>query len=240
MFRNIKTGIKRIFHFCGLDIRRASPFDTYEWLKEKNIMTVIDIGANTGQFATLIHKVLPTATIYSFEPLRDCYEELKERMRKVDNFEAFNVALANTNGELEFHRNEFSPSSSVLSMTDLCKQNYCHAAKETVIKVKGIRLDDVAKDLKMKDNILIKIDVQGFEDKIIAGGENTIKQGAILIIETSFQPLYMGQPLFEDIYDLLRQDFRYMGSLGKPKINRIDGSPLFEDSIFVKIVKDTT
>ena len=81
--------------------------------------------------------------------------------------------------------------------------------------------------------MLIKIDVQGFEDKVIAGGRNIIRRATILILETSFQPLYIGQPLFEDIYDSLKQDFRYMGSLSQSQ-SQIDGSALYEDSIFVK------
>ena len=204
------------------------------WLLEANINTVFDIGANVGQFAKLIHEVLPTATIYSFEPLEDCYEELKKRMGKISNFKAFNFVLGDTDGETEFHRSEFSPSSSVLPMADLHKQNFPYTAKDTIIKVRSARLDNIAKDLPIEENILIKIDVQGSEDKVIAGGENTIKQATILILETSFQTLYEGQPLFEDIYDSLKEDFRYMGSLGESRMNRIDGSPLFADSIFVK------
>jgi len=219
--------------------RRGISIDTFlklnqPWLLEANIKTVFDIGANVGQFASLIHEVLPTATIYSFEPLEDCCEELKQRMGKISNFRAFNIALSDTDGELEFHRNEHLPSSSVLPVADLHRQNYPFAAKEYLTKVKTAKLDDVAIDLKIEDNLLIKIDVQGFEDKIIAGGKNIIRQAKILILETSFQPLYAGQPLFEDIYDSLKEYFRYMGSLGEPIIDRIYGSPLFEDSIFVK------
>jgi len=138
-----------------------------------------------------------------------------------------------TNSELEFHRNEYSPSSSVLPIADLHKQNYPFTAKEHLTKVRSARLDDIAKDLKIEDNLLIKIDVQGFEDKVIAGGRNIMRRATILILETSFQPLYIGQPLFEDIYDSLKQDFRYMGSLSQSQ-SQIDGSVLQEDSIFVK------
>ena len=56
------------------------------WLLQANINTVFDIGANVGQFAILIHEVLPTARLYSFEPLENCYEELKKRMKEVNNF----------------------------------------------------------------------------------------------------------------------------------------------------------
>jgi len=204
------------------------------WLLANNINTVFDIGANVGQFASLIHEVLPTATIYSFEPLKDCYEQLKKKMKGVDNFKAFNLALGDTNSLLTMHKSEHSPSSSMLPMANLHKQNYPHTHKNTTLEVRSARIDDVAKELKIENNLLIKIDVQGFEDKVIAGGINIIKRSKILIIETSFQPLYIGQPLFEDIYNFLKNEFRYMGALGDIRANHIDGSPLFEDSIFVK------
>lgn len=203
------------------------------WLTTANINTVLDIGANTGQFARLIHEVLPAAIIYSFEPLEDCYEELKQRMQNVDTFTAFNIALGDTDEELDFHRNSHSQSSSVLPMADLHKQNYPFTTKESITKVRSTSLDDVAKELKIDDNLLIKIDVQGLEDRVIAGGKHTIELAAILIIETSFQHLYVGQPLFEDICELLKEKFRYMGALTQNR-SSIDGSVLYADSIFLR------
>ncbi|RPJ77658.1 MAG: FkbM family methyltransferase [Alphaproteobacteria bacterium] len=203
------------------------------WLLNTDIKTVFDIGANTGQFARLIHEVLPDAFIYSFEPLEECYQKLKTKEREIANFKAFNIALGDTDGEIEFYRNEFPPSSSILPMADLHKQNYPFTDKEYLLKVKVARLDDIARDLVNKDNLLIKIDVQGYEDKVIAGGTELIKKAKILIIETSFLPLYVGQPLFENIYDSLRENFRYMGALSQSR-NLIDGSILQEDSIFMR------
>jgi hypothetical protein len=56
---------------------------TYEkldtpWFKSFGIDTVLDIGANTGQFTKTILALLPNANIYSFEPLPDCFEQLQE------------------------------------------------------------------------------------------------------------------------------------------------------------------
>jgi len=205
------------------------------WLLNANIKTVFDIGANTGQFASLIHEVLPDAFIYSFEPLEECYQKLKTKEREIANFKAFNIALGDTDGEIEFYRNEYSPSSSILPMADLHKQNYPFTDKEYLSKVKVARLDDIAKDLVIEGDLLIKMDVQGYEDKVIHGGSLLINRAKILLIETSFNPLYLGQPLFRDIYECLRDDFNYMGSLQQSQtISRIDGSILQEDSIFIR------
>ena len=64
------------------------------WLREFRFATVLDIGANTGQFAIAARAIFPAARIVSFEPLADCCEKLKRVMHGDSNFAAFNVALA--------------------------------------------------------------------------------------------------------------------------------------------------
>ncbi|MFN8465859.1 MAG: FkbM family methyltransferase [Caldilineaceae bacterium] len=53
--------------------------------------------------------------------------------------------------------------------------------------------------LNLEVPYMVKIDVQGFEDKVLLGGELTIRHASMLIIETSFQVLYEGQALFGDV-----------------------------------------
>src|SRR5437868_3194933 len=73
--------------------RRGVDMGIYEkldrpWFAQQKISTVLDIGANAGQFAFAIHAACPEARIYSFEPLPDCFKRLQERMTGVKNFEA--------------------------------------------------------------------------------------------------------------------------------------------------------
>jgi FkbM family methyltransferase len=146
---------------------------------------VLDVGANTGQFADEIHGIFPEAAIYSFEPLRDCYDLLIEKMSHVPKFKAFDFALGSEASEMEMHRSEFTPSSSILRMGELHKRAFPFTSKEAPEKIVVKRLDDVTRDLDLAKNILIKIDVQGFEDRVIAGGLKTIQIAKLLIVETS-------------------------------------------------------
>ena len=63
------------------------------WFQSLHIATVLDIGANTGQFSAMIRIVLPRAYIHAFEPLPDCYDRLKKRMAGDARFTAHNLAL---------------------------------------------------------------------------------------------------------------------------------------------------
>src|SRR2546421_123255 len=65
----------------GLRGIRIVRYEEYGWLKKSNIQTVVDIGANEGQFARLAAELFPAARILSFEPLPDVYERLVRSMR---------------------------------------------------------------------------------------------------------------------------------------------------------------
>jgi len=75
-------------------------------------------------------------------------------------------------------------------MGGLHKRAFPFTSKDALEKIAVKRLDDMARDLDLTENILIKIDVQGFEDRVIAGGLKTIQMAKLLIVETSFESLY--------------------------------------------------
>jgi FkbM family methyltransferase len=234
MIDSLKTWTKRAFRLCGLEVRRRTPYAPFEWLKSQGIRTVLDVGANTGQFAALIQRVLPNARVYSFEPLGECCEQLKRNMQGVSGFQAFDFALGETSGQTQIYRNAATPSSSLLPMAELHRKAFPLTAQAQLETIEIRRLDDVARDLQIDDNLLIKVDVQGTEDKVITGGEETFARAAVLVLETTFVPLYQGQVLFDAIYDRLRaKGFAYMGTehiIRDPH----DGRVLQCDSLFLR------
>jgi FkbM family methyltransferase len=205
-----------------------------QWLRDLNIKTIIDIGANTGQLALELSKIFPEAYIYSFEPLEDCYKELLSLFKGHTRFQAFNMALGNENGEIEIHRNKFSPSTSLLPMTELHKESFPYTKDELIERVEIKKLDDVINDINLKHPLLIKLDVQGFEDKVIQGGKSTFSKADIIIIELSVEVLYEGQKLFDEIYETLKDlGFQYRGNYGQLN-HPNDGRVLQMDGIFIK------
>lgn len=207
---------------------------TSHWLADLGIRTVIDIGAHEGGFAVGIRKLLPEANIVSFEPIPECFEALQKRFWNVSAFKAFNLAIGDHDGEISFRRSEYTPSSSLLPMTAAHTGAFPYTAGHSEQIVKIACLDTIAPALELNGNILIKIDVQGYEDKVISGGLGLISRATLLILETSFVQLYEGQPLFEDIYDRIKSlGFRYIGSfeqLQDPSNQQI----LQQDAIFLR------
>jgi FkbM family methyltransferase len=224
--------IKNLLRRFGYDVRYYHPF----WetvVVPLDITTVLDIGANNGEFSkeTLTH--LPEAQVYAFEPLGDCFQTLQKTFAKESRVHGYNVALSDTAGTSVIHRSSFHPSSSMRTMAALHKTLYPKTAGESEETVTMARLDDVAQDIPFNGNVMIKIDVQGFEDKVITGGTETFKRAKLVLIETSFVELYEGQPLFGDIHDQLRAlGFSYRGAASEHR-NPNTGELLYQDSIFV-------
>lgn len=241
-----KSLIRKSFRAFGLEIKKYYPPAHQELLKEKelrrrlqwlinmNFRTILDIGANTGQFASTISAMMPMALLYSFEPLPDCYESLVANFKDSPNFKALNLALGNKEGKITMNRNEFTPSSSILPMADLHKETYPFTQTSCVQEVKIARLDDLATQLDIDEPLLIKLDVQGYENRVIEGGQKTFSKAKALIIEMSIEELYNEQKLFDDIYMQLKDlGFKYRGNYEQSSHND-DGRILHIDSFFTK------
>jgi FkbM family methyltransferase len=240
--KTAKEAIQSLLSRLGVQLRKIpSKAQIYfrrksdvQWLLEMNIQTVLDIGANTGQFVESIYDLLPAANIYSFEPLPECFEELTSKFSGNSQFKAFNFALGNETSETIIYRNDYSPSSSLLPMADLHKESYPFTKNETPTRVKIERLDNVRELIDVKLPMLVKVDVQGFEDQVIEGGVQTFKEASVVIIEMSIEELYKGQVLFDGIYQRLKDlGFSYHGNYSQSYCkdsNRI----LHIDGIFIR------
>ncbi|MEO5650330.1 MAG: FkbM family methyltransferase [Ginsengibacter sp.] len=238
--------IRKILQRFGYDIVKYNPpyvlgaIDMedlereYSWLRSFDFKTILDIGANEGQFADKMHTLFPETIIHSFEPIAETFALLQKNFENIKQLKAINLALGDFTGEVSFNKNEYSPSSSLLTMSQKHVQNFDYAVKTNPITVKMDRLDNVLDPGKLDLPLLIKIDVQGFEDKVIKGGMEVIKKADLILCEVSFTELYKGQSLFADIYEMFKNlGYTYAGSveqLRSPETNLI----LQADAVFIK------
>lgn len=203
------------------------------WAQQFNIGTILDIGANEGQFAHKMLSAMPDMTLHCFEPLKDAFTTLQQNLAGRKNVFVYPYALGDSNTQSEIILNNYSASSSFLSLGDTHKENFetaTEAHKETVVIR---RLDDIAGSLDIKGELFIKIDVQGFEDRVIKGGLQLLQTAKMVMLELSFEELYVGQPLFDSIYGLMKElGFRYHGNV--EQLESKDGRILQGDGIFIR------
>ena len=228
-----KKFVRKAFNLIGLDIRKAKRDLKSVWLESFEIKTVIDVGANIGQFAVDASELYPDAVIYSFESLPGPYNQLLINTKSFSKFNPYNIALSDHKGTTKMYSNDFSQSSSILEMADSHKKAFPHSTNATPVKVKVQTLDAIFNGVELDTDILLKIDVQGSEKQVLDGGTETIKKVKVIIIETSYISLYKDQPLFEDVHDqLAKVGFRFHGNLGQ-LLHPTDGSILQGDSVFI-------
>lgn len=175
-------------------------------------LTIYDIGASYGTYARAMAKLSQVGRVVAFEPIPDVFGQLKDSTAALPNVRCLNLALGDTNGPATFHQNDFSYSSSMLPMENLHKELFPQTVHSREITIQVARLDDVVREQDLPRPDFIKMDVQGFEDRVIAGGEATVRQARHIMLEMSLQRLYKGSPLFDDTYRLVRDlGYRLIG-----------------------------
>ena len=214
-------------------------FEVYNMLykmKSMNIIpkTIIDVGANRGMFSKTSNYLFKDAKIIAYEPLKDCYEELKKLNKKIPFFECYNYAIGNKKAKGQIFKSSYDYSSSLLEMADLHKEAFPVSEKTSFEDIEITSLDEALFDKDLEKPILIKIDVQGYENFVIEGGTKILEKTDIIICELSFYKLYQNQVLFKDVYNqLINLNFRFLGPVGEllhPEISSI----LQIDGLFVK------
>lgn len=203
------------------------------WFIDLNPSVIIDVGAHIGESSKLFRNIFPNAQIYAFEPNPDCYNQLNMKMIGDNRFRSYCVGLGDKTAKGKFNVNHFSPSSSFLKTSKYGTEIYPQISGSIVKTVDIKRLDDFKIKGKKNRSIILKIDVQGFEDKVLLGAKETCKFASAIIIETSFVRIYRDQPLFNDINNLMnKQKFTFSG-FSEVYINTKSGKILFTDSIFI-------
>ena len=234
VLKQFKKIAKKVLKVFGYDLDHERLLKRYRDILPYKFQTILDIGANVGQFSREILDIFPNVEIYAFEPVASCYQKL-EKISKKPNFHPLPYALGNQSGEMKINVSSYSPSSSLLKMSNLHKKVFPHTAGEHKEKIQIRRLDDMASELNIKAPLLIKMDVQGYEKEVILGGRMTFAKASAVLTEASFVPLYDGQPLFKEIRSLLGElGFDYHSAMNSKK-NPQTGEILFEDSLFIKI-----
>ena len=208
---SLKHSIRRLIRKTGYDITRynteSHPIaQMRQFLHSNNIDTVLDIGANSGQFAEFIRKGLGyTNTIISFEPLSSAFSVLKAKADKDPCWDAFNIALGNSEEFSEINISSNSYSSSLLEMLPSHLKSAPNSGYLGKEKIEIKKLDSIFDDFCNKNcKVYMKIDTQGFESKVLKGAEKSLKMIHTVQMEMSLVCLYEGEMLFDELYSFMK------------------------------------
>lgn len=209
-----KSTVKRGFRKFGIDLQRFDPTHSFEarfnaMLARHRINLVFDVGANVGQFAVSIRESGYDGRIVSFEPQSAAWIKLADACMSDPLWEAApRAAVGSEDGEVTLNIAGNSYSSSALEMLSThvaAAPNSAYVGSETVPIG---RLDTIAaRYLDSDSKLLIKMDTQGFEDRVLDGAPKILKMTVGLHMELALAPLYENQCKYDEM--LMR-----LGTLG--------------------------
>jgi FkbM family methyltransferase len=195
--------------------------------------SVLDVGANVGQFAVASSKIWEGCVIHAFEPVPESAEKLRDNCRKL-GVKVHEVALGDADGAAVIHINSHRHSSSVLSLGERHSEAFPFAREIGAIEVPLRRLDSIFDPKDLPRPILMKLDVQGYESWVLRGATEVLRIVDYVLLEASFRPLYDGERTFNELLPI-------MGSLGFRFLRPVDwlqdpktGEVLQMDALFAR------
>lgn len=213
-----KQFIQSLFKKMDMQIVRYTNTDDYRLINliEKNdIDVIIDCGANTGTYGEKIRQLGYGGDIISFEPIKRIYDELKKNAEKDDKWSAYNFALGDCNEKQIINISENLSSSSILDMLPLHVKTAPNTKTVDTEKIEVRKLSSIYNDLDIKEKIIyFKIDVQGYEHKVLDGAEEILDKFRGLQVEMSLVQLYDESLVLNDMLDKIsKYGFTLMGIL---------------------------
>ena len=165
---------KLIFHFV-YNKNKISDYNEIKFIKSKVDYNSVffDIGANSGIYSYALSQVISPKNLFLFEPQVDLYKNLLKFFKRSN---IYNIALSNTNSLVEFkipYINDKKYNTRGTLKVDYIEDDETNFKK---INVMSEKLDDFVLKKNINKIDLIKIDVEGFEEEVIDGAQETIKK----------------------------------------------------------------
>lgn len=201
--RRGRNYVRRTANRAGIEISRDPGLNrVVRLINLLGIDTVIDVGANEGQFGRDMRALGFERRILSFEPLTAPYAHLARAATRDPRWTTIRAAVCDVSGSITVHIAGNSVSSSVLPMLDA----HANAApKSTYVgeeTAPATTVDDIVTDYAIDPaSTYLKVDVQGFESSVLDGAMKSIDRFAAVQLELSMVPLYGGQALMRDLTD---------------------------------------
>ena len=240
---NLRQGIDLSIFIFGSFQNKITSILTKIILNKKNqkFFSVLDIGSNIGDKSlslakNLLNKKIKNFLIYSIEPtefaINKQMENLnlnKELKKKIRIFPFF---ITNTKNNIK----------EAFSSWDLFKQNnIIHGGQKKLFSknTKSIRLDNFIKNNKIKNVLLIKIDVDGNElDVLYSAKKFLLKNSPYIIIEFSQSALEAKGVSIKNFYKFIKNINYSIYDLNLKKITK--NIPIsINSSIDVLLVKNS-
>lgn len=154
--------------------------------------TVVDVGANQGQFCRAVLAWRPSSRVHCLEPVPACREILLREFGGRSNVKVHSLALGDREGDLDFRQTPGSDGSSFHEPTPAMREAFPQLTGGSLIKAPTVKLATFLGRNGIARCDLLKLDVQGHEGPVLRDVAGCRKIIAAILVEVSFESLYEG------------------------------------------------
>jgi|SRR5688572_1959910 len=183
--------------------------------------TILEAGAHLGFDTYGIAKIWPKGIIHAFEPIPHLYNQMYKRLQHCENVRTYNVALGESNGEIEMYvsSGDSTASSSILKPTNHLEMFPTVAFKEK-ITVPVRRLSDWKSTEKIAQIDLLWLDMQGYEVYALKGAGEVLQDVSVIYTELCKTELYAGLVTENEYIEFLNSHgFTLISTTGDGEVN---------------------
>jgi FkbM family methyltransferase len=165
---------------------------------------IYDIGANEGLWSEMCQAIFAPKHCLLFEPQPDVCQRARARAARVGPaWQILSVALGDRRETQVLHVTSNQAASSLLPPARHQSAVIGEIRPVGEAKVEVLPLDDLVAAQGLPQPDLVKIDVQGFEGRVLAGGAATLRRAQRIVVEVSLHPLYDGQSLLPEVLEII-------------------------------------
>jgi FkbM family methyltransferase len=165
---------------------------------------VIDVGANSGQYASGLRAAGYHGRIVSFEPLSEPYGRLAAASSQDAAWDCRQLALGRRPGTTTINVSEDSRNSSIFTVGDRHLQAAPDSRRVGMETVRIDRLDRLWPAIaRNAHRPYLKMDTQGSELDVLRGAKRLLDAMSLVEVELSLLPVYDSPPVFGDVHGLL-------------------------------------
>lgn len=230
--------LNRLYENRNYDVHSNGEITVLKKLARFQPATIIDGGANVGNYANLISSTQMNCTVYSFEPVKETFEQLTRNLKGQLNVIPLNKGLFSENCQKSINIYSSDEHASIYKMDG-------HSSKPVkTVTIELVKGDDFLRENGISQVDLLKLDLEGAEYDALKGFENTLKEGRIKMVQFEYGNINIStKKLLIDYYNFFKPYGYRIGKIFPKNVEFRKYEVKYEDFLgpnFVAVKEDET